>query len=267
MPSVDTPPDFASVDGHRDRIDGAVKAFAVLESFDFERQRLNATLTSERTGLTRAAARRYLLTLAHLGYLESDGTYYWLAPKVLKIAGSYLSSARLPRAAQPTLNHLAQNNVESFSVAVLDHLEAVIVARSGEHRSASRIMPMGIQLGARLPAFATSTGRMLLAGLQSAQLSSRMQDLEPYTLTPRTCIQLDAIEQSIHQAAQQGYCLVHQEHELNLQALAVPIRGAQGKTVAALNVVQTPLRQSVKSFEDLYLPILLDASNAIRSLL
>ena len=86
-----------------DFIEGIAKGMAVLESFDTERQRLNATLAAERAGLTRAAARRHLLTLAHLGYLETDGSYFWMAPKVLRFSGSYLASSRLPRALQPTL--------------------------------------------------------------------------------------------------------------------------------------------------------------------
>ena len=94
-----------------DFIEGMAKGMAVLESFDTERQRLNATQAAERAGLTRAAARRHLLTLAHLGYLESDGQYFWLAPKVLRLSGSYLASARLPRTVQPTLTRLAVQSV------------------------------------------------------------------------------------------------------------------------------------------------------------
>ena len=114
-----------------DFIAGMAKGMAVLESFDTERQRLNATLAAQRAGITRAAARRHLLTLAHLGYLETDGSYFWLAPKVLRFSGSYLASARLPRVLQPTLNRLAAQTGESFSAVVLDGDQVVIVARSG----------------------------------------------------------------------------------------------------------------------------------------
>ena len=103
-----------------DFIAGMAKGMAVLESFDTERQRLNATLAAERADITRAAARRHLLTLAHLGYLETDGSYFWLSSKVLRFSGSYLASARLPRAIQPTLNRLAVQAQESFSAVVLD---------------------------------------------------------------------------------------------------------------------------------------------------
>src|SRR3982750_4452533 len=103
-----------------DFIEGMAKGLAVRESFDTERQRLNATLAADRAGLTRAAARRHLLTLSHLGYLETDGSYFWLAPKVLRFSGSYLASARLPRVVQPALNRLTAETGESFSVVVLD---------------------------------------------------------------------------------------------------------------------------------------------------
>ena len=140
------------------------KGMAVLESFDTERQRLNATLAAQRTGLTRAAARRHLLTLAHLGYLETDGSYFWLAPKVLRFSGSYLASARLPRVLQPTLNRLAAQT------------QRVVFGRGARWRRGgdrgaqrrvlarpSRVLAYGLHLGARLPAHATSTGRVLLA--------------------------------------------------------------------------------------------------------
>lgn len=154
-----------------DFIEGIAKGMAVLESFDTERQRLNATLAAERAGLTRAAARRHLLTLAHLGYLETDGSYFWMAPKVLRFSGSYLASSRLPRALQPTLNRLAAQTGESFSAVVLDGEEAVIIARSGAYGTPTRVLAYGLHLGARLPAHATSTGRVLLAAMAPAQFT------------------------------------------------------------------------------------------------
>ena len=103
-----------------DYIEGLAKGLSVLEAFDTERQRLNATLAAHRTGITRAAARRHLLTLAELGYLETDGSYYWLSARVLRFAGSYMASSRLPRTLQPTLNELSQKTHASFSAVVLD---------------------------------------------------------------------------------------------------------------------------------------------------
>ncbi len=160
-----------------DFIEGMAKGMAVLESFDTERQRLNATLAAQRAGITRAAARRHLLTLEHLGYLESDGSYFWLAPKVLRFSGSYLASARLPRVMQPTLNRLAAQTQQSFSAVVLEGDEVVIVARSGVYGAPSRTMAYGLHLGARLPAHATSTG--LLGGRGDFLMVSSILTMAP----------------------------------------------------------------------------------------
>ena len=113
-----------------DYIEGLAKGLAVLEAFDTERQRLNATLAAQRTGITRAAARRHLLTLNELGYLETDGSHYWLSARVLRFAGSYMATSRLPRALQPTLNRMSAQTEAAFSAVVLDGSEGVIVARS-----------------------------------------------------------------------------------------------------------------------------------------
>ena len=255
-----------------DLIEGMAKGMAVLESFDFQRQRLNATLAAERAGLTRAAARRHLLTLAHLGYLETDGSYFWLAPKVLRFSGSYLASARLPRAIQPTLNRLAAQTQESFSVAVLDGDEVVIVGRSGyEWKGSSdgavRLLAYGLHLGARLPAHATSTGRVLLAAKPKSGLTQWLKGRTLARLTPRTIVDIKPFRAVIEQVRADDYSLAVEEHELGVQALAVPLRNMQGKTVAALNVVVSPQRLPAREMQRDLLPLLLDAARELRPLL
>lgn len=256
-----------------DLIEGMAKGMAVLESFDMQRQRLNATLAAERAGITRASARRHLLTLAHLGYLESDGRYFWLSPKVLRFSGSFLASSRLPRAVQPTLNRLSAQTGESFSVAVLDGHEVVIVGRSGYAATASapRVQAYGLHLGARLPAHATSTGRMLLAGLSAAQLKrwidERLMDGSLPRLTAHTLTQPAAFKRALAQARRDDYCVARQEHELGVHALAVPLRDGQGRTVAALNWVSSADRMQEPALQREWLPLLLDAAAQLRPLL
>jgi IclR family transcriptional regulator, pca regulon regulatory protein len=229
-----------------DWIEGAAKSFAVLESFSAERQRLSVTQIAERAGLTRAAARRHVLTLQALGYLEAEEgartPSYWLTHRVLRLAGNYLASARLPRVVQPTLSRLAAQTGQAFSVAVLDGEQAVIVARSGEHRMASQAMPYGVNLGARLAAFATSTGRVLLAQLTAAQLKAHLAQHERPKLTPHTITSAPQLRRLIQEAGQQGYSEVHQEHELGVYALAVPLHDAQNRVVAAMNLVLANLK-------------------------
>ena len=255
-----------------DMIEGMAKGMAVLESFDTQRQRLNATLAAERAGITRAAARRHLLTLAHLGYLETDGSYFWLAPKVLRFSGSYLASARLPRAVQPTLNRLAAQTQESFSAGVLDGDEVVIVGRSGYEwkngtGGAVRILAYGLHLGARLPAHATSTGRVLLAAKPKTALTQWLKGRTLPRLTTRTIIDIKQFRAVIEQVRTDDCCLAVEEHELGVHALAVPLRNMQGRTVAALNVVASPQRLSAQQMQRDLLPLLFDAARELRSLM
>jgi len=262
-----------------DLIEGMAKGMAVLESFDTERQRLNATLAAQRAGLTRAAARRHLLTLAHLGYLETDGSHFWLAPKVLRFSGSYLASARLPRVLQPTLNRLAAQTRESFSAVVLDADEVVIVARSGNDRqhavagggplagTAGRFLAYGLHLGARLPAFATSTGRVLLAAKPRSEFAAWMKGRTLPRLTARTVTEAKTLRAIVGQARVDDFCVAREEHELGVHALAVPLRNLQGQTVAALNVVTSPQRLEQEVLQRELLPLLLDAARELRPLL
>jgi IclR family pca regulon transcriptional regulator len=246
-----------------DFIEGMAKGLAVLESFDTERQRLNATLAAQRAGITRAAARRHLLTLAHLGYLETDGSYFWLSPKVLRFSGSYLASARLPRVVQPTLNRLAAQTQEPFSVVVLDGDECVIVARSG----ATRMLAYGLHLGARLPAHATSTGRVLLAARPRREFTEWMKGRTLPRLTPHTLTDARQFRAEIEQARQADWAAAREEHELGVQAVAVPLRNMRGATVAALNIITPPHKCGLDDLARGYLPLLMEAARELRPLL
>ena len=261
-----------------DFIAGMAKGMAVLESFDTERQRLNATLAAQRAGITRAAARRHLLTLAHLGYLETDGSFYWLSSKVLRFSGSYLASAQLPRVLQPTLNRLAAQTGESFSAVVRDVDEVVIVAKSSSSNSEyykknssignkyAGYTPYGLHLGARLPIHATSTGQVLLAQLTEADFAAWMQGRHLQRLTPQTCTDMQQFGALIQQVREQDYALASQMHELGVHALAVPIRNAAGQTVAALNVVTQPAKLALDELHNGLLPLLQDAARELRAL-
>ena len=264
-----------------DFIAGMAKGMAVLESFDTERQRLNATLAAQRAGITRAAARRHLLTLAHLGYLETDGSFYWLSSKVLRFSGSYLASARLPRVLQPTLSRLAAQTGESFSAVVRDANQVVIVARNDvqnghknnyKNNSASGnkyavYTPYGLHLGARLPIHATSTGRVLLAALNDTEFEAWAQDRLLPRLTAFTCTDMTQFRGIIAHIKTADYAIASQEHELGVHALAVPVRNMQGSTVAALNVVTQPSRLEPQELQRDLLPMLQEAARELRALI
>ncbi len=250
-----------------DFIAGLAKGLAVLESFDTERQRLNATVAAQRAGITRAAARRHLLTLAHLGYLETDGRQFWLASKVLRLSGSYLATARLPRLVQPVLHRLAAQAGLSFSCVVRDGGEVVIVARSAVHESGQRVLAHGLHLGSRLPAHATSTGRVLLAALPPAELDLWLAARELPRLTAHTATDAAALRAVLQQVREQDYCMAREEHELGVQALAVPLRNMGGQTLAALNLVTSPQRMKPATMLAQLLPLLQEAARELRPLL
>ncbi len=246
-----------------DFILGMAKGLAVLESFDTERQRLNATLASQRAGITRAAARRHLLTLAHLGYLETDGSDFWLSAKVLRFSGSYLATARLPRLLQPTLNRLSLQTRAPSSAVVLDGNEVVIVARGGP----VGVLAYGLHLGARLPAHATSTGQVLLAAKNRTDFAAWMKGQSLARLTPLTAANPAALRARIAKVRAQDWSLASEEHEVGVHALAVPLCNLQGQTVAALNVVASVQGAAPEAMLRDWLPALVDEARALRSLL
>ncbi len=255
-----------------DLIEGMAKGMAVLESFDTERQRLNATLAAQRAGLSRAAARRHLLTLAHLGYLETDGSHYWLSPRVLRFSGSYLASARLPRTLQPVLNRLAAQHQAAFSAVVLDGDEVVIVANSGQgydpaRDTASRLLAYGIHLGARLPAFATSTGRVLLAEMAVGERRAWFKGRRLPRLTAHTMTRQADLRAALERAQREGHCLAVEEHEVGVHALAVALRNSQGLAVAALNVVLPGGCDDPQRVLRRWLPVLQQAAGELRAVL
>ncbi len=255
-----------------DLIEGMAKGMAVLESFDTERQRLNATLAAQRAGITRAAARRHLLTLAHLGYLETDGSHFWLSSKVLRFSGSYLASSRLPRVLQPALERLATQTGEAYSAVVLNGDEVVIVARSSDVRRSggdglAPVLAYGLHLGARLPAHATSTGRVLLAALPRPEFTAWMKGRTLARLTVHTVTEPRSFRTVIEQVRRDDHCLSSEEHELGVHALAVPLRNLQGRTVAALNVVASTAQLSGVAMRRELLPLLWDAARELRPLL
>jgi IclR family pca regulon transcriptional regulator len=258
-----------------DFIAGMAKGMAVLESFDTERQRLNATLAAQRAGITRAAARRHLLTLAHLGYLETDGSFYWLSSKVLRFSGNYLASARLPRVLQPTLSRLAAQTGESFSAVVRDADEVIIIAKSNNSYQKNSVLvnkyagytPYGLHLGARLPIHATSTGRVLLAALNDAEFEAWAHARTLPRLTVHTCTDMAKFQGVIAQIREMDFAVASEEHELGVHALAVPVRNMAGATVAALNVVTQPARLDASVLKRELLPLLQEAARELRALI
>ncbi|WP_072802504.1 IclR family transcriptional regulator domain-containing protein [Rhodococcoides yunnanense] len=244
-----------------DYVQSLARGLAVIRVFDAQHPRRTLSDVAKSTDLTRATARRFLLTLVELGYVRSDGSLFWLTPKVLELGYSYLSSLSLPDVAGPHLEALAAQIHESSSVSILDGDDVVYVARV----PVSRIMTVAITIGTRFPAFATSMGRVLLAGLPSDQLDDYLSRVRLTPLTGRTITDASALRDELIEVSAQGYCLVDQELEEGLRSIAAPIRDSAGAVVAAANVSTQAARHSADAVREHLLPALLHAAASIET--
>ncbi len=224
--------------------DSYVQSFArglgVIRSFGAGAPSQTLSEVAARTGLTRAGARRILLTLEGLGYVSSEGRQFRLTARTLELGFAYLSSLPLWNFAEPVMEALTREVGESCSAAVLDGSDIVYVLRVPTHR----IMSITLGIGSRLPAFCTSMGRVLLAGLAPDEARARLQSAARPALTQRTVVEIEPLLAQIARVREQGWCFVNQELESGLASMAAPLVDRSGRTIAALNlsaqVVATP---------------------------
>ena len=208
------------------------------------------------------------MSLKYLGYLETDEHYFWLTHRVLRFSSSYLSSAHLPKVAQSFLNLLCAQTSLTFSIVVLDDNEVVPIARSYlPQQDQFRVNPYGMHLGNRLPAHATSTGKVLLAALSKAEQQAWVEKYGLKRLTPLTITHKDQFFTELEKVALSDYCLSKEEHELGIIALAVPVLNAQGQTIAAINCMSQSNRTSEDYLIQQVLPLLRHAANELRGLI
>jgi IclR family transcriptional regulator, pca regulon regulatory protein len=234
------------------------RGLSVIRCFDADHARLTLTDVSNRTGLTRATARRLLLTLEALGYVSTNGRHFSLTPRVLDIGYAYLSSLNVQQIAQPFLEALSEEVNESVSVTVLDGADIIYVARV----PTKRIMTISLGLGSRLPAYCTSMGRVLLAELTTDQLRAIVPErLEPHT--ERTIRRRDALEAELATVRRQGWALVDEELEIGLRSLAAPLRDAGGRAIAAMNVSTHAGRTSTDEIHATMLPAVLRTAREV----
>jgi IclR family transcriptional regulator, pca regulon regulatory protein len=235
------------------------RGLAVIRAFGPERERLSLSEVARATGLTRAAARRFLLTLVRLGYVRSDGREFSLRPRVLELGYAYLSGLALPEVAEPHLEELSAKVHESTSISVLDGPNIVYVARV----ATKRIMTVAISVGTRFPAYAASMGRVLLAGLSEEELGQYLAGTSFEAFTEQTVTDPDRLGEIIREVGQQGYSIVDQELEEGLRAIAAPIRDSSGAVTAAINVSAHARRHSREDMLTQLLPALLETAAQI----
>lgn len=247
--------------------DSYVQSFArgleVIRSFRADAPAQTLSEVAAHTGLTRAGARRILLTLQTLGYVQSDGRLFRLTPRILDLGFAYLSSMPIWNLAEPVMESLRDEVKESCSTAVLDATDIVYVLRVPTRK----IMSITLGVGSRLPAYCTSIGRVLLADLPDDEVVARLRASDLRTLTRNTVTDPDALLARVRQARKQGWCLVNQELEEGLISLAAPITNRAGRSVAALNISGQANRTNAKVAQEELLPALQQAARRISVLL
>ncbi|MFZ5567811.1 MAG: IclR family transcriptional regulator domain-containing protein [Pseudomonadota bacterium] len=243
--------------------DSYVQSFArgleVIRSFSADAPQQTLSEVAARTGLTRAGARRILLTLQTLGYVDSDGKHFRLTARILDLGFAYLSSLPIWNLAEPVMEALVEEVKESSSAAVLEGTDIVYVLRVPTHK----IMSIGLGVGSRLPAYCTSMGRVLLAGLDDEEVLRRLKAARPKALTRHTVTDIDTLLARVQQVRRQGWSLVNQELEEGLISLAAPITDRSGRVIAALNLSGQANRTNTKVAQETLLPALLRAARTI----
>jgi IclR family pca regulon transcriptional regulator len=243
-------------------VQSLIRGLAVIRAFDETHPELTLSDVARRTGFSRAAARRFLLTLVEVGYVRTDGRNFSLSPRVLELGQSYLASLSLPGIAQPHLNALVAKVGESASMAVLDGAETVSVARAAVRRN---VLILSNMVGTRFPAYAGAMGRVLLAYQPDEWLEHYLATEDFKKLTPRTEVEPDRLRALLAKVREQDYCFVNEELGEGLRSCAVPIRTAAGELVAAINLsvhysrlgadtvrrsLLPPLKQARRDIED-----------------
>ena len=235
------------------------RGLMVIRSFSADSRRQTVADVARETGLTRATARRLLLTLEQLGYVRSHDKYFELTARVLDIGYSFISSLQVNDIAHPFLESFSESLHESSSVSVLDDTDIVYVARV----PTKRIMTVAIGLGSRFSAYQTSMGRVLLAELDDAEVKDIFERSDRSRATDRTVATASALIEALAEVRENGYAILDQELEIGVRSMAAPLRDASGEAVAAMNVSTHVGRTDWPELESRFLPLLLETSNAI----
>jgi IclR family pca regulon transcriptional regulator len=250
---------MAMSDGDRDHVQSLERGITVLLAFDAEHPEPTLAELAQLTGFSRPAVRRFLITLERMGYVRGDGGRWSLTPRVLAIGQHYTETHALIELAQPHLLALAERTHESASLAALDAGEVVYVARVPVHR----MMSINVSVGTRVPAYATSMGRALIAWLPEEQARAVLDRHPRRAITPQTLTDLDDLVAELREVRTRGYSLVAEELEPGLLSASAPVRDRSGVVVGALASSTSTGRSSVEELRRDVVPLLLDAADRL----
>ena len=243
----------------KDFVASLEKGLDVLTCFNRQNAKLTLSEVARLTGSSPASARRSLLTLHALDYLESDGRRFWVAPRALLVAHAYLASRPTPQLAQPLLDALAERTRQSASLGKLLDDDVIIIARSTARRSLST----GLGIGSRLPAYCSALGRVALANLPQSEAARRVRAMRREPLTPKTIYELDAVLDKVERCRRDGWAGADGELELGVRSMAVPAFDQQGKFLVGLSISVRAERMTMTEFTHTLLPVLLKGRDTL----
>ncbi len=247
----------------KDLIEGLSRGLRVIESFDDEHVRLTPSELAPRAGITRTAARRFLLTLVSDGYADTDGKHFWLTPQVLRLGQSYLQAARLPRLVQPFIQRCSLQSGETFNVSVLDGHEVVYIARSNP----PRFVTIGYHVGVRVPAHVVTPGVAMLSTYDDAWLGAWVAAHSFSSFTQHTVVDPQRFLANVHQARSMGYWMTDQQLDLGLRGIAMPLKDRKGECKGAIGTTVQSQSYTADEMVGKLLPLLREAAQSLRSIL
>ncbi|GGC91620.1 IclR family transcriptional regulator domain-containing protein [Vreelandella lutescens] len=235
----------------RDFVTALASGLEVIQAFDAEHPRMTLSEVATRTGMNRAKARRFLLTLHALGYVRKEQRYFELAPRVLQLGYAFLSANNYQGVIQQYLEEITAETGESSSLGVLDGNDVIYVARSAAKH---RLMAITLSVGTRLPAAYTSMGRILLAQLSDEELDHFLTTISLEPFTDKTVTDVKELRRRIVKARQQGYAISDQELDSGLRSIAVPVYDAKQHLMGAINISTNAARVDLDTLVNVYLP-------------
>lgn len=235
------------------------RGLQVIQAFSQNNKNLTISDVSKITGLSRPTARRILLTLEHLGFAEANNGLFRLTARTLSLGYAYLSSNNKWSVAQPFMQDFVHKTGESCSISILDGNNIIYVARV----STKRIMSINLDVGSRLPAYATSMGHVLLANLSTEELEKYLSNLNIEKFTDKTILDKDQLRMTLEDVREKNWGGVDQQFEEGLRSIATPIRDANGKVIAAINCSVHAGRISKEVILKEFLPLLQENATRI----
>jgi IclR family pca regulon transcriptional regulator len=248
-----------ALEGNPDFVLSLARGLEVIKAFEDRPDGVTVGDVAARTGFSRAAVRRLLITLELQGYASHNGPVYRLSTRTLRLGFSFLSSSSLSVLALPILEEISALIHESSSMSMLEGDDIVYLARS----ATQRVMSVGLSVGSRLPAYCTSMGRVMIAAMAREDFTAYLRRIELKKRTPKSITRKTAFAAELERVRQQGYALVDEELELGLRSLAVPVRSRSGKVVAAINTGVQAARSSATEMIERFLPVLREGAERL----